>query len=80
MLLPFLRLPAACIRQAGEHAEVEPGKPEKHEGNEGSCPTCQQIASSKPEFSPDLQAQIDAWPALPDAIRAAIVAMVRVSS
>jgi len=28
-------------------------------------------------FSPDLQALIDAWPALPDAIRAGIVAMVK---
>jgi hypothetical protein len=29
------------------------------------------------QFAPDLQAIIDAWPTLPDAIKAGIVAMVR---
>ena len=29
------------------------------------------------QFAPDLQAIIDAWPKLPDAIKAGIVAMVR---
>jgi hypothetical protein len=38
---------------------------------------CQQIASSKPEIPSDLQAIIDAWPTLPDAIKAGIVAIVR---
>ncbi len=31
----------------------------------------------KEQFGPDLQAIIDAWPALPEAIRAGILAMVK---
>jgi hypothetical protein len=32
------------------------------------------------EIAPDLQALIDAWPALPDAIKAGILAMVAAAS
>jgi len=39
--------------------------------------SCQQIASSKRKNDPDLQAVIDAWPALPDLVKADIVATVK---
>lgn len=51
--------------------------PEKHRENEGSSPTGQQIGSAPAEISPDLQAIFDAWPALPEAIKAGILAMVK---
>ncbi len=39
--------------------------------------SCQQIASSESENDADLQAVIDAWPTLPEAVKADIVAMVK---
>jgi len=41
------------------------------------CPSCQQIVSAERPTDADLQVLIDAWPALPEAIKAGIVAMVR---
>jgi hypothetical protein len=35
------------------------------------------VETKREQFSPDLQALIDAWPALPDAIKAGILAMVK---
>ena len=42
--------------------------------------SCQQIASSTEYFDPDLQAVIERWPGLPDAVKAGIVAMVNSQS
>jgi len=50
---------------------------QKLKGKRGSSATCQQIASSDAEIPPDLQALIDAWPSLPEAIKAGILAMVK---
>jgi len=52
-------------------------KPRKPKGKRGSQPTRQQIGSAPAEISQDLQRIIDAWPALPDAIKAGILAMVK---
>ncbi len=35
------------------------------------------VETKREQFSPDLQALIDAWPDLPEAIRAGILAMVQ---
>ncbi len=35
------------------------------------------VETKRGQFGPDLQAIIDAWPALPEAIKAGILAMVR---
>ena len=38
------------------------------------------VETKPAQFSPDLQDIIDAWPALPEAIRAGILAMVKAAS
>ncbi len=35
------------------------------------------VETKREQFGPDLQSIIDAWPALPDAIKAGILAMVK---
>jgi hypothetical protein len=52
-------------------------KPKERKGKRGSAATRQQIGSAPAEISQDLQALIDAWPALPDALKAGILAMVK---
>ena len=52
-------------------------KPRKPREKRGPLATCQQIASSRAEMPPDLQTVIDAWPSLPAAIQAGILAMVK---
>ena len=54
------------------HAQGE--IPEKNGVSQG---TCQQIASSGAKLASDLQAVIEAWPNLPDALRAGIMAIIR---
>jgi hypothetical protein len=41
--------------------------------------TCQTPPISAPLADPDLAAVVDAWPALPEAIKAGILAMVKVA-
>lgn len=74
-----LRLPNRTVAGSNSrHTDFQSGdKPQKRKGKRGSAATCQQIASSTREIPQDLQALIDAWPSLPDAIKAGILAMVR---
>jgi hypothetical protein len=62
--------PAVAALQSGPN-------PRKTRGESGVFPSCQQIAGTERETDADLQAISDAWPALPDAIKAGILAMVK---
>ena len=83
---------ATAMSSEAEGTGLEPATPygalhlqsgntcKKPKEKRGSRPTCQQIASSAREVPQDLQALINVWPALPEAIKAGILAMVRAAA
>jgi len=62
-----------------EAAGIEPSPESSGNGGTGDQggAECGARDARKAEFSPDLAAVVEAWPKLPEAIRAGILAMIR---